>query len=87
MMEKYEFTETSSRGITENGEQMRIVNFRGTDTAERSHDKLNVDGSFAMPLMEYFKAGMEGKLSDVIRDKVIDRLRPEEEPAPGEPTQ
>lgn len=87
MMEQYEFTETSSRGAMENGEQVRIVHFRGTDTAERSNDRLNVDGSFTMPLMEYFKAGMEGKLSEVIRNKVIERLTPTEEVPQEEPTQ
>jgi len=86
MMENYEFVETTSRGIVENGEQMRVVNFRGTDTSNRNHDKLNVDGSFTMPLMDYFKAGMEGRISEVIQTRVIERLSPVEE-APTEPTE
>ena len=78
MMEAYEFTETSSRNITEDGEQLRVVNFRGTDQTSIPNEKLNVDGSFTMPMMEYFTAGVEGKLSETIRVKVIGRLTPEE---------
>ncbi|MEK4924102.1 hypothetical protein MKX78_19530 [Cytobacillus sp. FSL R5-0569] len=79
MMEQYNFIETSSRNITENGEQLRVVNFRGTDQTSIPNQQLNVDGSFTMPMMDYFMAGVEGRLSEVIRNKVIGRLAPEAE--------
>ena len=79
MMEQYIFIETSSRNITENGEQLRVVNFRGTDQTSIPNQQLNVDGSFTMPMMDYFMAGVEGRLSEVIRNKVIGRLAPEAE--------
>lgn len=79
MMEQYIFIETSSRNITENGEQLRVVNFRGTDQTSIPNQQLNVDGSFTMPMMDYFMAGVEGRLSEVIRNKVIGRLTPEAE--------
>lgn len=79
MMANYEFTETSSRNITEDGEQLRVVYFRGTDQSSIPNEKLNVDGSFTMPVMDYFMAGAEGRLSEVIRDKVIERLTVTEE--------
>lgn len=85
MMENYEFRETSSRNITENGEQVRAVSFRGSDKAEDRYDSLNVDGSFTMPMTEYFQAGVDGNLSTVIKNKVVDRLTTEEEKQ--EPTQ
>lgn len=78
-MEEYVFTETSSRNVTENNEQLRVVNFRGTDQTSIPNEKLNVDGSFTMPLMDYFMAGVEGRLPEVIRDKVIGRLSHGEE--------
>lgn len=78
MMEAYEITETSSRNITEDGEQLRVVYFRGTDQTSIPNEKLNVDGSFTMPMMEYFMAGVEGKLAETIRVKVIGRITPEE---------
>ncbi|WP_440894981.1 hypothetical protein ACS127_10430 [Amphibacillus sp. Q70] len=44
MMVDYEFRETSSRNVTEDGEQMRQVNFRGTDQTSIPNDELNVGG-------------------------------------------
>lgn len=79
MMADYIFTETSSRNIDVSGIQMRLVNFRGTDQTSIPNERLNVDGSFTMPLMDYFMAGVEGRLSEVIRDKVIERLSDAEE--------
>lgn len=79
MMEEYVFTETSSRNITIDGVQMRTVNFRGTDEESVPNERLNVDGTFTMPLMDYFQAGVDGRLSEVIRDKVIERLSHDEE--------
>ncbi|WP_342488531.1 hypothetical protein MKX67_18280 [Cytobacillus sp. FSL W7-1323] len=79
MMEQYIFIETSSRNITENGEQFRVVNFRGTDQSSIPNEQLNVDGSFTMPIMDYFMAGVEGRLSEVIKTKVLGRLSPEAE--------
>lgn len=76
MMEDYVFVETSSRNVDVDGEQMRVVNFRGTDQTSIPNERLNVDGSFTMPVMDYFMAGAEGRLSEVIRDNVIDRLTP-----------
>lgn len=79
MMEDYVFTETSSRNSEENGEQIRVVNFRGTDQMSIPNERLNVDGSFTMPALDYFTAGVENKLSEVIRVKVMERLTPKEE--------
>lgn len=78
MMDNYEFTETSSRNVEENGEQVRLVNFRGVDSESVPHQKLNVDGSFTMPIIEYFTAGMEGTLPESIREHVVNRFAPEE---------
>lgn len=78
MMANYEFTETSSRNITEDGEMLRLVNYRGKDDNTIPNTVLNVDGSFTMPIMDYFMAGAEGRLSEVIREHVIERLQPED---------
>ena len=77
MMAEYEFVETSSRNITEDGEQKRVVNFRGTDQSSVPNEKLNVDGSFTMPLMEYFQAGVDGELPNKIKEYVVGRLQAE----------
>lgn len=74
MMNEYIFEETSSRNETIDGEQLRVVNFIGTDQSSIANEHLNVDGSFTMPLMDYFMEGVEGRLPEVIRDKVIERL-------------
>ena len=76
-MADYEFKETSSRNVEVDGEQVRVVNFRGTDGTSVPNEKLNVDGSFTMPLMEYFQAGVDGELPDKIRDYVVSRLQAE----------
>ena len=77
MMAEYEFVETSSRNITEDGEQKRVVSFRGTDQSSVANEKLNVDGSFVMPLMDYFQAGVDGELPNKIKDYVVGRLQAE----------
>jgi len=77
MMAEYEFVETSSRNISEDGEQKRAVNFRGTDQSSLPNEKLNVDGSFTMPLMEYFQAGVDGELPIKIKEYVVGRLQAE----------
>lgn len=77
MMADYEFRETSSRSVEVDGEQVRVVNFRGTDQSSVPNEKLNVDGSFTMPLMEYFQAGVDGELPDKIREYVVARLQAE----------
>ncbi|BAM46358.1 hypothetical protein AXY_02260 [Amphibacillus xylanus NBRC 15112] len=77
MMAEYEFVETSSRNITENGQQLRVVNFRGTDQSSVPNEKLNVDGSFTMPLTEYFQAGVDGELPNKIKEYVVGRLQAE----------
>ena len=77
MMAEYEFIETSSRNVTEDGEQKRVVNFRGTDRSSVLNEKLNVDGSFTMPLMEYFQAGVDGELPNKIKEYVVARLQAE----------
>lgn len=79
MMANYEFKETSSRNINQDGEQLRVVNYRGIDDNSIPNTVLNVDGSFTMPVMDYFMAGAENRLSEVIRDKVIERISPQEE--------
>ena len=79
MMANYKFTETSSRNITQDGEQLRVVNYRGIDDNSIPNTVLNVDGSFTMPVLDYFMAGAENRLSEVIRDKVIERISPQEE--------
>lgn len=81
MMADYIFTETSSRSIEVDGEQMRLVNFRGTDQTSIPNERLNVEGSFTMPVMDYFMAGVENRLSEVIRDNVVERLTRNEEGA------
>lgn len=76
-MAEYEFVETSSRNVTEEGQQLRAVNFRGTDQSSLPNEKLNVDGSFTMSLMEYFQAGVDGELPIKIKDYVVARLQAE----------
>jgi len=76
-MAEYEFRETSSRSVEQDGEQVRVVNFRGTDGTSVPNEKLNVDGSFTMPLTEYFQAGVDGELPDKIREYVVNRLQAE----------
>ena len=77
MMAEYEFVETSSRNVTEDGQQLRAVSFRGTDQSSLPNEKLNVDGSFTMPLMEYFQAGVDGELPAKIKEYVVARLQAE----------
>lgn len=77
MMAEYEFIEVSSRTTSVDGEPMRLVSFRGKDYTTIPETVLNVDGSFVMPVMDYFMAGAEGRLSEVIRDHVIERLTAE----------
>ena len=86
-MSNYTFEEISSRNGTKNGESVRMVSFRGTEPRETREDNeyLNITGSVSMPVMDYFTAGTEGKLPNVIKEKVIEQLtareeKPEEEP-------
>jgi hypothetical protein len=82
MIGDYNFNETSSRNVEVDGEQMRRVSFRGEEQATGDvHEKLNVDGSFTMPLMDYFMAGVDGTIPEVIREKVMQKLSPNEENA------
>jgi len=74
MVADYTFTETSSRNITVDGEDMRQVNYRGIDNSSIPNEKLNVDGSFVIPIVEYFTAGVEGRIPEVIKQKVVERL-------------
>lgn len=85
MMENYEFYETGSRSITQDGEHKRTVSFRGSEKEYHRNDRLDVSGTFTMPEMEYFQAGMDGNIDEVIRSRVVERLTPEEETQ--EPTQ
>lgn len=78
-MANYEFTETSSRRVEENGEYLRVVYYRGIDDQSIPNTVLNVDGSFTMPEADYFLAGSEGKLPEVIREKVIERISVKED--------
>ncbi|WP_211742472.1 hypothetical protein [Ornithinibacillus massiliensis] len=73
-MSNYIFEEVSSRYITENGEQVRLVNYRGKDEQTIPNTVLNIDGSFTMPVKDFFEAGVSGNLSEVIRDKVVERI-------------
>lgn len=74
MMEEYLFTETSSRNVTENGETVRLVMYRGQDQNRITNNYLNVDGAFTMPLMDYFMAGMENRLSEIIKEHVLSKI-------------
>ncbi|SFM36383.1 hypothetical protein SAMN04487943_11523 [Gracilibacillus orientalis] len=77
-MEEYVFVETSSRTVTEDGQRFRRINFRGNDPT----NELNVDGYIPkVPEMDYFQAGLDGTLSDLIRNFVIDKLTPTEQSA------
>lgn len=71
MMNEYEFQERSSTTIVEGDERFRRINFRGVDP-ER---ELNVDGHIPkVPESEYFEAGMEGKMNELIKDFVVKKL-------------
>lgn len=78
-MANYEFTETSSRNTTRDGETLRVVNYRGKDDSSIPDTVLNVDGSFTMPVMDYFMAGAENRLSEEIRAHVVERLTAKED--------
>lgn len=74
MLNDYTFIESGSRSVTYEGETMRLVNFRGIDETSIPHEKLTVDGNFLMSVEDYFAAGVEGKLPEVIKGYVIERL-------------
>lgn len=78
-MANYEFTETSSRNTTRDGETLRVVNYRGKDGSSIPDTVLNVNGSFTMPVMDYFMAGAENRLSEEIRAHVVERLTAKED--------
>lgn len=78
MMANYEFTETSSSTVIEGDKRFRKIYFRGVDPEH----ELNVDGNIPkVPELDYFMAGVEGKLGELIRDFVIKKITeaPEEE--------
>lgn len=80
-MSNYEFTESSSRNIEQDGEQVRLINFRGTEPRDDSGDRerLNIDGAIVVPMMDYFMAGAEGRLPELIKEKVLERLTAREQ--------
>ncbi|WP_339236919.1 hypothetical protein [Oceanobacillus sp. FSL W7-1281] len=81
MMNNYTFTESSSRSIEKDGEQVRLINFRGTEPRDDSGDRerLNIDGAIIVPMMDYFQAGMNGDLPELIKEKVLERLTAREQ--------
>ncbi|GIO18168.1 hypothetical protein J18TS1_12680 [Oceanobacillus oncorhynchi subsp. incaldanensis] len=75
MMNNYEFKETGSRNIERDGEQVRLVSFRGNSPIEGDdRERLNIDGAIVVPMMDYFQAGMNGAIPELIKNKVVDRL-------------
>lgn len=83
-MNNYTFTEQSSKTVERNGEQVRLVTFRGSEPREGlDNEYLNVDGRVDIQLMDYFTAGMNGEIPTLIKEKVIAQLTEREE----EPTE
>ncbi|MCT1904127.1 hypothetical protein [Oceanobacillus sojae] len=81
MMNNYTFTESSSRNIEKDGEQVRLINFRGTEPRDETGDRerLNIDGAIIVPMMDYFQAGISGELPQLIKEKVLERLTAREQ--------
>ncbi|WP_077603606.1 hypothetical protein [Oceanobacillus sojae] len=80
MMSNYEFKETGSRNIERDGERVRLVSFRGNSPIEGDdRERLNIDGAIIVPMMDYFQAGMNGELPQLIKDKVLERLTAREQ--------
>lgn len=77
--ERYDFTENGTTPFVENGQRFRRVNFAGVD----STNELNIYGYIPkMPEMDYFMAGIDGRLPEVIREHVINKLTVIEGEAP-----
>ncbi|MFD1451520.1 hypothetical protein ACFQ5E_12005 [Oceanobacillus sojae] len=84
MMNNYTFTEQSSKNVERNGEQVRLVTFRGSGPRDGiDNEYLNVDGRVDIPLMDYFMAGMENRIPALIKDKVIEQLTAREQELEG----
>ncbi len=82
MMNNYEFDcDGSTRFIEIDGEQYVLVRFTAREPREmrESQENINLNGNIALPAMEFFQAGLDGNLSDVVRDNVIDKLTAREE--------
>lgn len=74
-MNNYTFTEQSSKNVERNGEQVRLVTFRGSEPREGiDNEYLNVDGRIDIPLTDYFMAGIENRIPALIKGKVIEQL-------------
>lgn len=85
MMNDYAFEETNSRTVEVNGEQKRRIDFNGIDPNGSSTqvDYLNISGRIFVDVMEYFQAGLDGRIPELISEKVSERLNGREE----EPTE
>ncbi len=80
VMNNYTFNEQSSKTVERNGEQVRLVTFRGSEPRDGlDNEYLNVDGRVDIPLMDYFMAGMENRIPALIKDRVIAQLTEREE--------
>lgn len=81
-MNNYQFEcDGSTRFIEVDGEQHVLVRFTAREPREmrESQENINLNGDVALPAMEYFQAGLDGKIADVVRDTVIDKLTVREE--------
>ncbi len=75
MMSNYEFKETGSRNIERDGEQVRLVSFRGNSPIEGDdRERLNIDGAIVVQITDYFQAGIDGAIPELIKNKVVERL-------------
>ncbi|MEF3330552.1 hypothetical protein [Oceanobacillus oncorhynchi] len=82
MMNNYEFDcDGSTRFIEVDGEQYVLVRFTAREPREMrdSQENINLNGNVALLAMEYFQAGLDGKISDVVRDNVIGKLTAREQ--------
>lgn len=72
-MEGYNFKETSSSTFTDSSERFRKVHFIGEDIQDPR--QLNITGYIPkVPEVDYFRAGLEGTLDDLIRNHVVARI-------------
>ncbi|PWA05493.1 hypothetical protein DCC39_18070 [Pueribacillus theae] len=68
---RYEFRETSSNAVEQDGQHFRRVYFTGGD----STGELTINGYIPMvPALEYFQAGIDGTINDLIREHVMTKL-------------
>ncbi|WP_152658304.1 hypothetical protein [Oceanobacillus sp. CFH 90083] len=82
MMNNYEFEcDGTTRFIEVDGEQQILVRFTAREPREmrESQENINLNGNVALPAMEFFQAGLDGNLSDVVRDTVLDKLTARED--------